>query len=245
MKELFKNLGVNEKEMDTFLKLLELGAQPVSVIARHMGVPRSSMYLILENLKDIGIVEKFERADIRYFKCISVGDIADILEAKESKIRHTINILDKKLPQLEALENKFSITPKVEFFEGKDAVMKMYEGILKEKSFYAYFNPQVDNQVMEIYFKKVENEIRRSRLNVREFVADSPKGRKYVKECNSKNHKIKILPKGIDFDSDNFICKDRICMVSYGEKDVSAVVIFSEQLVKTQRILFEQLWEKL
>jgi sugar-specific transcriptional regulator TrmB len=245
MKELFKNLGASEKEMETFLKLLELGAQPVSVIARHMGVPRSSMYLILENLKKIGIVEEFERAAMRYFKCISVKAIADVLEAKESKIRHTIEILDKNLPQLKVLENKFTITPKVKFFEGKEAVMKMYEGILKEKSFCAYFNPQVENPVMEIYFKKVEKAIKASRLDVREFVVDGPKGRRYKKDCATKNHKIKILPKDATFDSDNFICEDRICMVSYDEKEVSAVVIFSEQLVRTQKAIFEQLWANL
>ena len=245
MKELFENLGAGEKEMETFLKLLELGAQPVSVIARHMGIPRSSMYLVLENLKKIGIVEEFDRAGMSYFKCIPVKNITDILDVKESKIRHTIDVLGKHLPQLEALENKFSITPKVKFFEGKEAVMKMYEGVLKEKGFCAYLNPQVDNQVMEIYFKKVADEIKKSRLNVKEFVVDGPKGRKYAKECNSKNHKIKVLPRGLEFDSDNIICDDRVCMVSYGEKDVSAVVIFSEQLVKTQKILFEQLWGKM
>jgi len=245
MKELFKNLGVNQKEMETFLKLLELGAQPVSVIARHMSVPRSSMYLILENLKKVGIVEEFDRAGMRYFKCIPVSAIADVLAAKESKIRQTMNILDKNLPQLKALENTFSITPKVKFFEGKEAVMKMYEGILKEKGFDAYFNPQVENPVMEIYFKKVEKVIKASRLNVRELVIDCPKGRRYAKDCNSKNHKIKLLPKDAMFNSDNFICDDRICMVSYDEKEVSAVVIFSEQLVKTQKAIFEQLWGRL
>lgn len=36
MKDLFSTLSANEKEMQTFLKILELGAQPVSIIAKHL-----------------------------------------------------------------------------------------------------------------------------------------------------------------------------------------------------------------
>ena len=245
MRELFKNLGADEKEAETFLKLLELGAQPVSVIARYMSVPRSTMYLILESLKKIGLVEEFDRSGMKYFKCIPVKDIADLLKAKESKIRHTLAIFEDSLPQLSSLENKLSVTPKVKFFEGKDAVMKMYEEVLKEKGFYCYFNPQVDNPVMKIYFDKVENSIKENKLNIKEFVVDCEKGREYAEKCVTDSHFIKILPKEMKFDSDNIICDDKIYMVSYGEKDVSAVKIFSESLVKTQRVLFEKLWEVL
>lgn len=242
MKELFKNLGANEKEMETFLKLLELGAQPVSVIARHMSVPRSTMYLILENLKKLNFVEEFERAGIKYFKCIPVKNIADVLKARESKLQHTLGLLEKELPELEVLENKLSITPKIKFFEGREAVMQMYEEVLKEKEFYSYFNPQVESPVMEIYFKKVEESIESNRLKVSELIVDGPKARKFLKECSSGNHKIKILPKGVRFDSDNIICEDKIYMVSYGEKDVSAVKIYSKSLVATQKVMFEQVW---
>ena len=72
MQQLFACLGLSSKETQTFLKLLELGAQPVSVIAKHVGVPRSTMYFILERLRVIGLVEEFERSGIRYAKSVPV-----------------------------------------------------------------------------------------------------------------------------------------------------------------------------
>jgi hypothetical protein len=36
MKQLLKNFGLNQKETMTFLRLLELGAQPISVIAKQV-----------------------------------------------------------------------------------------------------------------------------------------------------------------------------------------------------------------
>ena len=51
MQEIFTRLGLSAKETQTFLKLLELGAQPVSVVAKHVGIPRSTMYFIVDQLK--------------------------------------------------------------------------------------------------------------------------------------------------------------------------------------------------
>lgn len=243
MEDLLKNLGANKKEAETFLKLLELGAQPVSVIAKQVSVPRSTMYLILDGLKKLGLVEEFERNALKYFKCIPVRDIPGILKTREDEIKRALSVLEKRLPELEALENKLSITPKVKFYEGKDAVVKMYEEVLKEKTFYACFNPHVDSPVMKIYFDKVGETINAKKLNVSELVVDGPLGKRYLKEYATKNHKIKILPKNMKFDSDNFICEDKIYMVSYGDRDVSAVKIYSRALVETQKAMFEQVWK--
>lgn len=242
MKELFKKLGASEKEAETFLKLLELGAQPASVIARHMHVPRSTMYLILDQLGKLNLVEEFERKGMKYFKCISVEDIEAVLKLREDEIKRTLGLLNENLTDLKALENKLSVTPKVKFFEGEEAVMSMYESVLNEKNFYSFFNPGVENRVMKIYFDKVEKAIKKNKIKASEFVVDCKEGRTYFKRANSKNHHIKILPKNARFDSDTLICDDRICMISYGEKEVSAVVIWNDALVKTQKAMFEELW---
>lgn len=242
MKELILNLGADGRGAQTFLRLLELGAQPVSVIARYMDVPRPTMYLILEELKKLGLVEEFFRSQMKYFKCIPVKELRDLLEVKEADIKRTKQLYETNLSGLEALENKLSVTPKVRFYEGEEAVMKMYEAVLKEKKFYSYFNPEVENKVMQIYFDKVEEAIEMGRLQVKEFVVDCKKGREYARIAVSKNHKIKILPKRAKFDSDTILTEDKIYMVSYGEKEVSAVEIWNESLARTQRVMFEELW---
>ena len=245
MKELFKNLGAGEKEAETFLKLLELGAQPASVVARMVGVPRSTMYLILENLKKLGLVEEFSRAGMKYFKCVSVDSIRDVLKVKEGEIKYAYDLLDEKLPQLKSLENKLSITPTVKFYEGKEAVAKVYEEALKEKTFRAYFNPVLVKKMMPVYLKKVAEVIKENKCEAKEFVVYSKEGSEYKKAYNSSFHQIKILPKTMKFYSDTIICHDKIFMISYGEKDVSAVEIINSSLAETQRVMFEEMWRSM
>lgn len=243
MKSLLKKLGTNEKEAQTFLKLLELGAQPVSVIAKQMGIPRSSMYSIIDRLKSLNLVEEFERTGIKYVKCIPVNNLIDILKSQEKNIQHTLEILEEKLPELKSLENRLSITPTVKFHEGKEAVAQMYEEILKEKEFYAAFNPKVVLEILPEYHYKIPEGLKQTEGKAKELVIDCKEGREYKKKFNSKNHQIKILPKGTIFDSDTIICKNKIYMTGYGEGQVSGTEIHNTALAQSQRALFELLWK--
>src|SRR3990167_8450637 len=101
MKQLFQNLGADEKEMRIFLKLLELGAQPVSIIAKHMNMARSSMYTMLDRLKALQLIEEFERGGIKYVKCIPLKNLKAVLEDRAKDIEKTIDSLQKELPELE------------------------------------------------------------------------------------------------------------------------------------------------
>lgn len=243
MKNLFKSLGTTQKEMETFLKLLELGAQPVSVIAKHMGSPRSTMYLVLEKLKEIDLVEDFERSGIKYFKCIPVREIGDIINAKKRNLDQTEKILEDKLEELNALENKLSITPKVRFLEGKEGVSKMYEQVLKEPEFYAFFNPEYVKKLMPGYHFKIPETLIINKRKAKELLVKCPEATEYQKKYNSKLHQIKILPKSAGFISDIIICSDKMYMIAYGEDKVSATEITSPSLVQTQKALFELIWQ--
>ncbi len=245
MNALFTRLGLSAKETDVFLKLLPLGAQPVSVIARHAGIPRSSMYFVVEKLKQRRLVETFERAGIAYAKCIPAKSIADVLKAEERAITETMELLQEQLPALEAIENTLSVTPKVKFAEGREAVMNMYESLLSEKELCVFFNPQTVKRLMPAYLNIIHEAVHDHGGFAREIAVDCPEAHAYRRKFQSPRHHIKILPRGVLFLSDSIIAKERICMVSYGENQIAAVDIFSATLASTQRAIFDQVWDSL
>lgn len=245
MKTLFKNLGLDEKETAALLKMLELGAQPVSIIARYVGVPRSSMYVVLERLEKLQLIEHFNRNGVTYFKSISPAELGEFLQNQEKKIERTIALFQEKLPHLEALENKLSITPRVRFFEGKTGAAKMYEEVLKEKEFYAIFNPRLVKRAMPEYFYKVAEALQEKSGRAKELIFDCSEGREYQKRFHSQEHQIKLLPVGMDFSSDTIICKNKIYMIAYGEGQISAIEIVNPSLAQTQRVFFDELWGRL
>lgn len=245
MQDLFTRLGLTKKETEVFTKLLTLGAQPVSVIAKHVGMPRSSMYFILDKLKEHQLIEEFERAGITYVKCIPVADIAGVLRRKEKEIRQTLQVLEETLPALQAMERTLSIMPKVRFIEGSTAVSKMYESLKNEHEFAVFFNPESVQNFMPEYLPIIHQVVKESSANAREIAVESPLATDYQKKYRTLRHQIRLLPKGRTFASDCLICKDRVCMVNYGEGQIVAVEISSENLARTLLTVFDQAWSSL
>ncbi len=245
MSDLFSRLGLNTKETDVFRKLLTLGAQPISVIAKHAGIPRSSMYFITDKLKSHHLIEEFERAGVRYVKCIAVEDIADVLKTQERNIRQTLLLLEEQLPELKALESTLSITPKVTFLEGKDSVLNMYQSLSHEKEFCTFFNPSVFGRIVPVALNIIPDILQEQGSRAKEILTDCKEAKDYRKKFASERHQIRLLPKSVSSLSDCIICRDRVCFVTYGEKEIAAVELFSKTLAATQQTMFDQVWKSL
>jgi sugar-specific transcriptional regulator TrmB len=245
MENLLKGFGASEKESEIFMKLLELGAQPISVIAKYSGVPRPSMYVILERLKKLGLIEELERNGIKYVKCIAVNDLDDLIKLKEKKINYLSKMLSAQKPELLSLENRLSSTPRVKFYQGKLEVMKMYEELLKTGPFCALFNPKLVKKLMPEYHYKIGEIIKQKKWSIRELVVNCEEAFEYDKLFSSKLHKVKILPPSWYFECD-IIIKDEITyMVSYGEVDLTGSKIINDSIAKTQQVLFEYVWSQM
>lgn len=225
--------------------MIELGAQPVSTIAKYVGVPRSSMYVILERLKKLNLIQEFRQNSILYIKPVAIKNLQEILKTKKRQLEQTETILAENLPQLEALENKLSITPLVRFYEGKEAVMQMYEDILKAKEFYAIFNIGIVKEKMPEYYQYVAISLKQTGGKAKEILVFSKEAKLYKDKFSSPKHQIKLLQKGKIFDSDTIIANDKIYLISYGEKEISGTEIKNPTLANTQKVLFEELWDRL
>ena len=243
MKQLFTRIGLNQKETKIFLTLLELGAQPVSVIGKRAGVPRTTMYTILEKLKGLGLIEEFERAGIQYYKCIPVDSLPDVLKRQESELHQTMELLNQNLPQLASLESTLSITPKVQFFEGKEEVKKMYLDVMrKEGKFDAFLDASyVKKMLPELHFE-LPKILQEEEGTSRELVVDNAAGKEYQKLFKTRHHQIKLLPKSMQFAADMIIARDTLYMTAYGKGVMSAVEIYSPELAAAQRVVFESVW---
>jgi sugar-specific transcriptional regulator TrmB len=242
---LLEKLGITGRESKAFMTILEKGAQPLSVIAKAVGSPRSSMYVIVGRLKELGLVEEFERSGVKYVQCVPVNDIMDLLKLKEKELEQTMALLEEKMPELESIQNRLSITPQVQFYEGKKAAMKMYEEVLKEKKIWAWFNPQIVKEAMPEYVYNVAKTLRKHKGELQEILAHSDEALDYKERFERKNHEVRILPKGELFEADTIIAGDKIFMISYGDNQVSGTKIVNKALAQSLRVLFGQAWANL
>lgn len=241
---IFTQFNLDEREIGSFLELVKLGASPVSKWARRAKINRTSMYVLLERLSKTGLVSTFIHRNVLYAQPIGVSRILALLDDKKKEIESTRSILNSQLPELLALEKTSSIMPDVQFFAGKHRVGAMYEEVVKESSFRAFFHPTRVKVNMPEYFHKIPLAIRKNGGRAKELLVNCKEAEEYKKLYASARHHIAILPKGVVFSSDTIITKQKIYLVGYGRDTVVATEIWNEELAKTQSVIFDLVWEK-
>lgn len=244
MQDIFSQFHLDEKETNAFLELVKLGASPVSVWAKHAGINRSSMYVILDRLMSAGLVTIFTHRGIMHAQPVAVSKLPSLLEEKQKEIEDAKTILSAGLPELLALEKTNAIMPTIKFFEGKHRVEAMYEEVLQERSFKAFFHPGRVKASMPEYFHKIPEAIKANGGRAKELLVRCKEAEEYKKLYASPRHTISILPEGVTFSSDTIITKQKIYLVGYGRDAVVATEIWNEELARTQSILFDQLWKQ-
>lgn len=245
MEELFERLGLNKKEAAAFLELVRLGACPISRWAKHAGINRSSMYVILDRLKEEKLVSEFIHRGVRHVQAVPVSELALILRDRQQQLADTQHILELRLPDLAKLQKTRSLTPKISFYEGIARVEQMYEEVLKETAFTAFFHPSRVKKFSPTYFHKIPRTLRAHGGRAKELLIRCKEADEYIKLYQSKRHEIKRLPPGITFFSDTIVSREKMYLVGYGKRDVVGTKIWNEELAKTQKAIFDLIWKLL
>jgi len=239
---IFKQFNLNKKETEAFLELIKIGASPVSKWAQHTKIKRSSMYVIMEKLLKTGLVSTFAYGNIQHVQPIAVSKITTLLDQRQREIETTKSILNTELPELLALEKASSIIPKVKFYEGLLRVEAMYDEVLREKFFCAFFHPERVKTMMPNYYHKIAITLRNNGGRAKELLVNYQDAEEYKRLYKSARHEIAILPKGVTFSSDTIITKDKIFLVGYSKDTIVGTEIWNNELAQTQLTLFELLW---
>lgn len=242
MKDLLSRFGLTEKEAKAFLELIALGASPVAEWAKQAQINRSSMYVILEKLQKDGLVTTFTSNGVSHVQAIPIVELKALINDKEDFLAETKSQFEKLLPELQKLEKNNGVTPKVKFYEGKKRVETMYEEVLKENSFCAFFNPQRIKTYMPEYFDKIPQNLRQNGGVAKELLIPCKEASEYIEKYLSPKHQIKLLGSKVDFSSDTIITNQKIYLVGYSKDDVVGTEIWNEELAQTQATLFDLIW---
>lgn len=92
-------LGLNDKEAQTYLALIELGASTVGKLSMATGIKRPNLYLILDQLRERGLVNKIPNSKKQTYMAKDPGDFLDEMTSKISQ-------LERIIPELQAMQSK-------------------------------------------------------------------------------------------------------------------------------------------
>lgn len=231
----FKNIGFDEKESKAYLALLEIGRGTVTEIAAHSGLKRAIVYHVLGRLKKRGYAQELREGKIKQF---SASDPARVLQNATAAAES----LRMVLPIVQALQDKGREKPRIEFFEGEEAVVSVYRMYSAAKNI-RYLSS------MKRLFEIIPDEVVRWSQRLRSgqvksieknLLNDSKEDRDWAKMVEKAGQRARILPKGIKMEMDFTIADETLGITSFDPFYI--VVIHSPGIARSTAQLFDLAW---
>ncbi len=236
--KVLNELGLSEKEAKVYLALLSLGEVTVLSISKEAGIKRTTVYSVLDSLKQKGLVEVVVRGFKTFYRAVSPENLVAVIEERQQK-------LNKYLPDFLSLYNASVKESYLRYYEGLPAIKSIYEDLLKSVKIgddYLVISDQekwysLDPEYFEDFLR------RRSKLNIkiRLLLQDSPIARQHQKIQKFYNETIKFLPAGTKLDTNLVIIPQRV-VIHQTVPPIKAIVIDSPIVAKMHKEFFEIMW---
>ena len=193
--EILEQMGLNKRESETYIALVELGSSLASVVADKTKINRSVTYGILEGLIRKGFVSYVIRENRKYFTATNPEKLMNLLKERERRLKEVI-------PELLALQ---TIQPKgkekVEIYKGKEGLKTVMDMLVKEGDFLNLGYTGMPPKILKHWYTHWDK--RRLKKRVHRTALANPAAKPFISKL--KLTKVRYLPKDISMPLSIFI----------------------------------------
>lgn len=236
--QLLQEYGLSKTEAQSYLAVLELGAAPVSSIARRSGENRVTVYSALKGLVKRWLATEVSKKNTTYYSVIWPDKLLKKFEDK-------CHVLKEALPQFLAIANKYDNKPKVQFFDGIEGLKVIYEEVILSgknmpsgEPFLTFVGTSKIDPRLQEYLSK-EFVPRRLKYKTKTRVIAAKSTSKYS-EYNIKTHESIVIDDPV-FDFANEIIlygNNKIAILMYASNELCGLTIESTTLYNGLKSMF-------
>jgi sugar-specific transcriptional regulator TrmB len=238
IKNVLKQLGLNDRHSSIYLACLELGSATIQQISLKSGFARSTCEAVLKHLQDKGFVTTFKRKNIKVFSPEDPKKL--VLIAREK-----VQILEEAMPEFRARFAKGGLLPVVRLYQGESGVRNVLQEILTEAKSLKSFGAIEDvYEAFGVYFKKFTEERIEKQISLQVILRDTPLARERQRLGSQQLREVRLVPESFNYSSVTFLWNDKIAMFSLKE-GFFALVIESDELANIQTGMFDLIWNNL
>ena len=241
--DLLKTLGFSDKSAKIYLALLSLGPSSVRNLANFSNLNRGTVYDNLKWLQEKGIVNFYQKDTKQYFVAEDPEKLRLLVRNQQEELKDADLRLEKMVPELQALHNNGGERPIAKYFEEKE-IAEILEDVLAVceetgENLYRIYSAEGIREYLYNNFETFSDVRIAKNIGVK-VIAMGDGGelrgldeRKWLKTENANPTYIIIYPGKTAYISLN------------AKKEPVGVVIENEGINQTQKIIFDELWNKL
>lgn len=240
MHQLLRSLttfGLSEHEAAVYLALLELGPSSVLRVARRAKVKRTTVYSLLDALKEQGLVRE-ELAGLK------TQYVAEDPESLRRVLVARTRELDAVLPDLASLYQSRG-KDALARYTGVDGLKAIYETIYSSfkhgDPYYVLGGGEGWQNIDPVYQEKMLEKKARMNVNTKLLFRQSRRARTHADKRALLRQEVRLMPDTFDLKSDILITKDRVALMHL-RPPYFGIVIYNPDIVATYHALFLHLW---
>lgn len=239
LRQALEQYGFTENELNIYLHLLKSLEATAFEIAKATNVPRSTVYITLESLKNQGFISQFKKNNVAHFATESPNRLMNVLKEKEE-------IIQSVMPEIRALTSTNPEMPVAKLYTGIDGIKIGLEDTLetlknkKIKQLLATSQPEMLESLPKYFPNWLKQ---REDLGVFTKLILPASAKDYLK--SNELREIRFLDKKFPFSSPVTIYADKIAFFSFEGSEPYCIIIQSKAIsdMFTQFFLFT--WEML
>lgn len=232
------SFGLKPQEAQVYLANLRLGQAQVREISREARVQRTFVYDILRSLIQKGLASYNIINGVNKYSVVSIDRFKKVQDRK-------LDELQRMIPEIRTLQRSVGERANVKFFEGREGLLEAQFDTLdvpKGEKILAYAASEglyyEDNEFARNYIK----ERVKKRIHVRAILPASSALKKHIENDKKELRESVVLDAEMfPFANEIDIYGNKIAILSYSG-DLHAVIIESESIAKTQKLIFELAW---
>lgn len=242
LQESLKNIGFSDKEAITYIALLQLGRASVQSVADKSGLKRPTVYVILNELIEKSVAGRIPRQRKQLYIAKSPDEVFAIYRKKFS-------LAENILPELRALAQKgTSPNVRVTYHEGVNQVHNAYFNSLdyKNSEIVAWLSGKFFGEKgKNFWYQNYRPKRLEQNITSRVIVPNTGEMNSYASDDLTAKKETRIdMSEDFNISSEIMIYgKDRVIMASFEE--MIAVIIESEKIHNTLKVIFESHWRSL
>ncbi len=130
-KDVIVRLGLSEKEALVYLVLLNEGSGTADMIAKHSGLNRSTTYVQLDVLMQLGLVSTYKIGKKIYFAAESPNNLDRLIQRQELLLQSQRAEVEMLLPKLMQMFSATGERPVIRTHEGKEGLTTMRNQVIE------------------------------------------------------------------------------------------------------------------
>jgi len=233
LQSVLRNVGLSDKEASIYLVLLELKEALPSTISRKANVKRPTTYTVLERLQSLGLATHVRKGKFLYYQALHPSSLVNDRLSKYQE-------LEKALPELTSLHQKFAVIPQMSVYEGKEGLIKIMEDTLTtstEVLVWADVDDAVTTVLKDYYPSYIKKKVK-NKVYVRGIGTYTPIALDFKKKGKEELREIYLIPKEkFPFKNEINIYDDKVAILSH--EDGMGIIIQNQNIADTQRSIFE------